>query len=56
MRSFTFGKRFISIIQKTFEEGSQNMGLVFHKLHITEHTVGVPNHLLYLQIVLKDIP
>ena len=32
------------------------MGLVFHKLHITEDTVIVPNNLLYLQIVLKDIP
>jgi len=30
------------------------MGLIFHKLHITENTVGVPNNLLYLQNVLKD--
>jgi len=27
------------------------MVLVFHKLHITDKTVGVPNNLLYLQNV-----
>jgi len=29
------------------------MGLVFHKLHITQNIVGVPNTLLYLQNVFK---
>jgi len=29
------------------------MGLVFHKLHITDNTVGVPNNLLHLQNVFK---
>ena len=33
--------------------GSQNMGFVFHKLHITESIVGVPDNLVYLQKVLK---
>jgi len=27
------------------------VGFVFHKLHITENTVGVPNNLLYPQNV-----
>jgi len=27
-----------------------------HKLHITENTIGATNNILYLQIVLKDIP
>jgi len=29
------------------------MGLIFHKLHITENIDGVPNNLLYLQKVFK---
>jgi len=29
------------------------MGLVFHKLHITENTVGIPNFHLYLQKVFE---
>jgi len=29
--------------------GSKKIDPVFHKLHITENVVGVPNDLLYLQ-------
>jgi len=29
------------------------MGFVFHKLHITENTVDVPDNLLYLQHVFR---
>ena len=37
------------------QRGYEKLGLVFHKLQITENTVSVPNNLLYLQTVLKDI-
>jgi len=30
------------------------MDLVFHKLHITENTVAVPNNLSYLENVFKS--
>jgi len=39
----TAWKRFVSIIHKTLEVGPKRRGLVFHKLHITENIVGVPN-------------
>jgi len=47
------GFKALYIIQKTIEESSK-MGLVFHKLHITENTVSVPNNFHTFKKHLKD--
>jgi len=50
----TVYKRFISLIHKKFEAGPK-IGLFFHKLHITENTVGVSTISYIHKRYLKDI-
>jgi len=37
-----------------FEAGPKKIGPIFHKLHITENAMGVPNNLSYIPYMFKD--
>jgi len=55
MCDITGNNHFITLIQKTFE-AVPKMGLVFHKMRLTENTVDVPTIPYIYKKYLKDMP